>query len=292
MEAEARSWHRVAIDVPSGASDEVAALCFEFGSCGVHAEERGEGTRLTVYFEGSADLQGLGRRLRSGLPDGLSGEFPMALDVEPERDWSEGWRRFYRPQWATERIVVHPPWLPVDTGPGQIAIAIDPAMAFGTGGHESTQLALRALQETGCEDRLCLDVGAGSGVLSIAAILLGARRVTAVDTDPVAVDNARHNLRENLGRDAGRARVCRGSVEAASEEAFHLVVANLESHLVRPLLPAIASSLTAAGAALFSGLVVNERSGFEDWLLAVGLRVDRSWTKGEWLGLRARRQGG
>ncbi len=292
MEAEARSWHRVAIDVPSRASDEVAALCFEFGSCGVCAEERGEGTRLLVYFEGPADLRGLGRQLRSGLPDGLSGEFPMAMDVQPERDWSEGWRRFYRPQWATERIVVHPPWLPVDTGPGQIAIAIDPAMAFGTGGHESTQLALRALQETGCEDLVCLDVGTGSGVLSIAAMRLGARRVTAVDTDPVAVDNARHNLRRNLGRDADRARVLCGSLEAASDKACQVVVANLESHLVRPLLPAIASSLTAAGVALFSGLVVNERARFEDWLIAVGLRVDGSWTRGEWIALRARREGG
>ena len=291
MEAEARSWHRVAIDVPSRASDEVAALCFEFGSCGVHAEERGEGTRLLVYFEGPTDLRGLDRQLRSGLPDGLSGEFPMALDVEPERDWSEGWRCFYRPQWATERIVVHPPWLPVDTGPGQIAIAIDPAMAFGTGGHESTQLALRALQETGCEDLVCLDVGAGSGVLSIAAILLGALRVTAVDTDPAAVDNARHNLRENLGSDADRTRVRRGTVETDSEEAFQLVVANLESHLVRPLLPAVASSLTPGGVSLFSGLVVHERAHFEDWVGAAGLRVDRSWTRGEWLALRARGEG-
>ena len=291
MEAAARSWHRVAIDVPPCVSDEVAALLFELGSCGLQTEERDGGTRLLVYFEDPVDIRRLGRQLRLGLPAGLPGEFPMAAEVEPERDWNEGWRRLYRPQWATERIVVHPPWLPVDTGPGQISIAIDPAMAFGTGGHESTRLALRALQETGCQDRVCLDVGAGSGVLSIAAIRLGARRVVAVDTDPVAVDNARHNLRENLGGKAGRVSLRWGSVETASEEAFHLVVANLESHLVRPLLPSIASSLTAAGVALFSGLVVSESALFEDWLGDAGLRVDRSWSRGGWLGLRALAEG-
>ena len=282
MPAASRSWQRVAIEVPADVGDEVAALCFELGSCGVHTVEKGEAARLLVYFEGRADL----RRLRRQL-GGLS----MAVDVEPEEDWTETWRRFYRPLWATDRIVVHPPWLPVDAAPGQIAISIDPAMAFGTGGHESTQLALRALQETGCEGSLCLDLGAGSGVLSIAAVLLGASRVIAVDTDPGAVDSAGHNLRANLGEAAGRVSVRLGSVEAASDELFQLVVANLESHLVRPLLPSIASCLTAGGAALFSGLVAGEGGRFEDWLAACGLCVDRRWSKGAWIGLRARREG-
>lgn len=287
MPAAARSWQRVAIEVPADLGDEVAALSFELGSCGVHTEEKGEAARLLIYFEGPADL----RRLRRHLSLSLPGDLSMAVDVEPEEDWTETWRRFYRPLWATDRIVVHPPWLPVDTGPGQIAISIDPAMAFGTGGHESTQLALRALQETGCEGSLCLDVGAGSGVLSIAAVRLGASRVIAVDIDPEAVDSAGHNLRANLGEAAGRVSVRLGSVEAASDEHFQLVVANLESHLVRPLLPSIAASLTAGGAALFSGLVIGEADPFEDWLADSGLCADRSWSKGAWIGLRARKGG-
>ena len=291
MAAAARSWQRVAIEVPADVGDEVAALCFELGSCGVHTEERGEAARLLVYFEGPADLRRLRRRLSLSLPDSLPGDLPMAVDVEPEEDWTETWRRFYRPLWATDRIVVHPPWLPVDAAPGQIAVSIDPAMAFGTGGHESTQLALRALQETGCEGSLCLDLGTGSGVLSIAAVRLGASRVIAVDTDPGAVDSAGHNLRANLGEAAGRVSVRLGSVEAASDELFQLVVANLESHLVRPLLPSIASSLAADGMALFSGLVVGEADRFEDCLAASGLCADRRWSKGAWIGLRARKEG-
>ena len=291
MPAAARNWHRVAIEVPAEAGDEVAALCFDLGSCGVHTEEKGEAARLLVYFEEQPDLRLLEGRLARSLPETPSGGLSMAVEVEPERDWTGTWRRFYRPRWATDRIVVHPPWLPVDTGPGQVAISIDPAMAFGTGGHESTQLALKALQETGCEGALCLDLGAGSGVLSIAAVRLGARGVVAVDIDPAAVDNAGHNLRANLGEAAGRVSVRLGSVEAASEEVFQVVVANLESHLVRPLLPSIASSLAAGGAALFSGLVVSEGGRFEDWLAASGLRADRSWSRGGWLGLRARKGG-
>ena len=287
MLAAARSWHRVAIEVPAEVGDEVAALCFELGSCGVHTEEKGEEARLLAYFEEEADLRLLKRQLALSLP--TCGELSMAVGVEPERDWTETWRRFYRPRWATDRIVVHPPWLPVDTGPGQIAISIDPAMAFGTGGHESTQLALRALQETGCEGSLCLDLGTGSGVLSVAAVRLGARRVIAVDVDPVAVDNAGHNLRANLGEAAGRASVRLGSVEAAPDEDFQVVMANIESHLVRPLLPTIASSLAAGGVALFSGLVVGEGGRFEDWLAASGLCTDQRWTRGGWLGLRARK---
>lgn len=273
----------------------MAAGCFDVGSCGVHSEEAGEATRLTVYFEDAeATPEELTARLEQGLrADGLWPEGAQALpgDVEPQRDWNEAWRAFYRPVQATQRIVVHPPWIPVDPGPDGLAIAIDPAMAFGTGGHESTQLALEAIEATDCRGKCCLDVGAGSGVLSIALLQLGAEDVVAIDIDPVVVDNARHNLQANLGERAARAQVRTGSIDLVHGQRFEVIVANLESHLVRPLLPGIVSALAEGGWALFSGLVERERDTFCGWLEEAGLRVDGTWAKNDWFSCAAGRAG-
>ena len=149
-----------------------------------------------------------------------------------ERDWEAEWRRFFAPVWATERIVVHPSWIPVELAEGQIAVHIDPKMAFGTGGHESTQLCLQALEHYLRPGARCLDLGTGSGILSIAAALLGAGSVLAVDIDEKAVANARENLAHNR-IDSGQVEVRLGSVEAIAERPFDLVLANIQSHVLR-----------------------------------------------------------
>lgn len=245
--------------------------------------------RLRAYFDGDRDGEALRGCLEARLrqigvePAG----FQIRVGREDERDWNREWRQFYRPVWVTDRIVVHPPWLAVATEGEQIAIAIEPAMAFGTGGHESTQLALAALEATGCRGKSCLDVGVGSGVLSVAALRLGAACVTGVDVDLVAVDNARHNLAANLGAQAARARVLLGGVEAVAGERYDVVVANLEGHLLRPLLGPIAAALEPTGTALFSGLLEGELPRLAVWLEEAGLVVDGVWSKGGWSACRA-----
>lgn len=287
-----RCWPFVVLEVPRSAADDIAAECFDLGSCGVHAEEAGQTTRLTIYFEApAADLEALSAGLVESLQ--AAGSWPdgsqrVAGDVEFERDWTEAWKQFYRPVWATQHIVVHPPWIPAETGPGQMAIAIDPAMAFGTGGHESTQLALQAVEHSRCRGRRCLDIGVGSGVLSIALVRLGATHVTAIDIDPAVIDNANTNLRANLGREVARTRLLTGSIGVVQGDTFDLIVANLESHLVRPLLPGIVAGLAAGGTALFSGLVESERDRFLGWLREVGLTVDGTWSKNNWFSCRSR----
>lgn len=292
-----RTWHRLVVrvpaSVPASVTDEFGARCHELGSCGVLAEEVGDQARLSAYFSATEDVE----RLRSVLAAALCelGLQASAIDVdaqvEPERDWNAAWKQFYAPVWATERIVVHPPWIPVHTDAGQFAIAIDPAMAFGTGGHESTQLALRALEASDLRGSACLDVGTGSGVLSIAAMRLHAASVTAVDVDPVAIDNARLNTQANLGDGADAVRFVLGSVEDVGESSFVTIVANLESHLVRPLLPAIIDRLAPAGEALFSGLVRGEQERFVGWLAEHGLHAEQTWTQGDWFSVRARAGG-
>ncbi|MFC1526439.1 50S ribosomal protein L11 methyltransferase, partial [Candidatus Latescibacterota bacterium] len=278
-----RVWPYVAVILPPQAADGVAQYCFDLGSCGAHTEDVSEGTRLIAYYpEGTAEADicpRVGAFITAlGLPAGS-----LSWGGEEERDWLSEWRRFYQPVWATRRIVVHPSWIPVAVEGDQIAIAVDPKMAFGTGGHESTQLSLTAIESLARPGQECLDLGTGSGVLAIALVRLGAARVVAADVDPVAVDNARQNAAANLGSESARVEVRHTDGRAVPEGDFDLVVANIESRALRPLIIPIRRRLAPGGVAIFSGVLVRERPAFEDWLSKGGMAVSAAFAKNEWL---------
>ena len=287
-----RAWHCLRLEVPAACAEDVSAWAYELGSCGLQAEEVGERTRLSAYFaaEPMCDLAGVRRELTHRLAAlGLTSS--IGTEWVEERDWEVEWRRFFAPVWATERIVVHPSWIPVELAEGQIAVSIDPKMAFGTGGHESTQLCLQALERYLSPGVRCLDLGTGSGVLSIAAALLGAGPVLAVDIDEKAVANARENLAHNR-ISSERVEVRLGSVEAVAERPFDLVLANIQSHVLRPLLTPLRGLLAADGRVAFSGLLAREEAAFCDWVAEAQLAVDTILAKEAWICVVARNCGG
>ena len=284
-----QTWQCLRLEVPSACSEELGARAYELGSCGLQAEEAGERTRLSIYFAAEVDFD------MAAVRHELE-RFLVALDLAPppietdrveEQDWEREWRRFFRPVWATPRIVIHPSWIPVETEGDQIAIVIDPKMAFGTGGHESTQLCLQALDRYLQPGMRCLDLGAGSGILSIAAALMGAGSVLAVDIDEIAVVNARENLVRNAIAPE-RVEVRTGSLEIVDEGPFGLVLANIQSHILRPILQPIHDLLIADGLVLFSGLLQREGADFRHWVEQAGLRVEVTLEKGEWICVVAR----
>ena len=287
-----RTWYCLRLEVPTACAEEVSAWAYQLGSCGLQAEEARERTRLSAYFaaEPRCDLAevrcALTHRLAAlGLASAIGSEC-----VE-ERDWEAEWRRFFAPVWATERIVVHPSWIPVEIAEGQIAVTLDPKMAFGTGMHESTQLCLQALERYLRPGARCLDLGTGSGILSVVAALLGAGPVLAVDTDERAVANARENLAHNgLGR--GQVEVRLGGVEVVAEGPFDLVLANIQSHVLRPLLLPLRGLLAADGRIAFSGLLAREEAAFCGWVTEAALEVDTVLAKEAWICVVARNSGG
>lgn len=278
------------VTVPSSAEDALSLCLFELGSCGFETREEGEMSRLTAYFGEEADAPALCRAVEDHLQAaGLAGSFFMEIGREVECDWEREWRRFYRPEWVTDRLVVHPSWIPVEVSGDQIAIAIDPEMAFGTGGHETTQLCLQALEEWLIPGSGCLDLGTGSGVLAIAAVGLGAASVTALDTDPRALANARRNITANLSgtNREGVIALCQGSVTVVAGQLFDCIVANLDGSTIASLLPGIAALLAPGGVLVLSGLLVREEERFGPLLANAGLEVRRVRRKNEWLCLMA-----
>lgn len=281
-----RSWHRMVVTVPSSALDALSLCLSELGTCGFEAAEEGSATRVTAYFDGETDASHLREVVVDHLHTaGLPASSCIEMGCEVERDWEREWRRFYRPVWVTDRLVVHPNWVPVEVSDDQIAIAIDPQMAFGTGGHESTQLCLQALEQVVVPGARCLDLGTGSGVLAIAATRLGAASVVALDTDPRALANARRNIAINFaGDERGDAiALIEGSSAAVAGRCFECIVANIDSSTLLPLLPELQVLLSPGGTMVLSGLLGREESACQAELASVGLEAERLRRKNEWL---------
>ena len=282
------SWHCLRFIVPQTWAEDFSVHCFELGSCGLQIEEDGETTKLIAYFDAGLGVEHICRDLEQHLSALGLVETQIAAAQLEEQDWEAEWRSFFGPVWATPRMVVHPSWIPVEILKDQISLVIDPKMAFGTGGHESTQLCLQVLEDTLCTGDRCLDLGTGSGLLAIAAVRLGAAHVLAVDIDHRAVANARENAACNGIADTNLT-VRQGSVDGLSGEYFELILANIQSHILRPMLCPIRALLQERGRAVFSGLLVREEQEFCAWVEEAGLQVDAVRARNNWICVVAQR---
>lgn len=284
---EKRRWHWVRFSVPAEHAEEACGWCTGTASCGWQVEDDA-GATLTVYFDDAIEARRASRQLGERLAGlGLELAPPVSGTVE-DQDWAVEWRRSVVPVWASPRIVVLPSWLSAPSRPGLISIVIDPRMAFGTGLHASTRLCLQLLEERLRPGDRCLDLGTGSGVLAIAAARLGAARVLAVDVDPVSVTEAGDNLARN-GIVPEIAQVRQGSVEQGIGSTFQVVLANLQSGILEPLVAPLRCLLTVSGVALFSGLTESEAEGFVEHLEHEGWRVDEVRRLEGWVGIAAGR---
>ena len=225
------------------------------------------------------------RALRRRL-DSLVLSAPLApLRYAPVRttDWSEEWKRFFHVL-RVGRLVVQPSWERAETRPDDLIIDLDPGKAFGTGQHETTRLCLAALEAHLRPGMRVLDVGTGSGILAIAAVLLGAPHVDAVDIDAEAVEVARANVARNGVSE--RITLAAGSLGAAWPWAeaprADLVVANISSIAAVALLPACAAALPAGGLWIGSGFIESAAPSIDEAVRAAGLRSLVTTAEADW----------
>ncbi|HEX5239379.1 MAG TPA: 50S ribosomal protein L11 methyltransferase [Candidatus Limnocylindrales bacterium] len=207
-----------------------------------------------------------------------------------EADWAEAWKAHFPVLRIGRRIVIRPTWRRHRAIPGQLVIALDPGMAFGTGLHPTTRLCLVALEELAEDGRLAgahvVDVGSGSGILSIAAVGLGARDVLALDLDPIAIEATIANARRNRRSRAIRSRL--GSLPSGEAPA-DLVVANLIASVLVRLASEIAAALRPGGTWLASGIFRDREPEVRGVFEAVGLATQRRWAEDDWVALAGRR---
>jgi ribosomal protein L11 methyltransferase len=206
------------------------------------------------------------------------------LRVRPvdETDWTEGWKAGYVPQ-RIGRVVIVPSWTDEPMAPGEVAVRMDPGMAFGTGLHPTTRGVLALMQRIGPMPSRVLDVGSGSGILALAALRLGAGHVDCLDTDGVAVDATLANAVANQLADRVTAR--KGSLEAGITEPYPLALANLVAGVLVQLAPRLAMHVAPGGMLLASGIIAERADEVLAALDDAGFELAERQDDGEWVTL-------
>jgi ribosomal protein L11 methyltransferase len=214
---------------------------------------------------------------------GLGRVGPLAVRAVEDVDWADSWREHYVAQ-RIGRVVIVPSWADEPLTPGAVAVVLDPGMAFGTGLHPTTRGCLELLQELSPMPPTVLDVGCGSGILALAALLLGAERAVAVDTDEHAVRATIENAERNGLAD--RVHAARGSLIDPADDTYELVLANLVAAVLVELAPRLAAHLAPDGTLIAGGIIAPRGDEVVGALSAAGLEVRERRDDGEWLSLR------
>jgi ribosomal protein L11 methyltransferase len=214
---------------------------------------------------------------------GLRPVGPLRVRTVDDADWADTWKQHYVAQ-RVGRVVIVPSWAEESLADGEVAITLDPGMAFGTGLHPTTRGCLELLQTIEPMPAGVLDVGCGSGILALAALRLGAERALGLDTDPLAVAAARENAARN--RLADRFEVREGTLSVNPDHQYALVLANLVAAVLVELAPRLAAHLEPAGTLLASGIIERRASEVERAFGAAGLAIRERRDDGEWVSLR------
>ncbi|MCX7780710.1 MAG: 50S ribosomal protein L11 methyltransferase [Negativicutes bacterium] len=206
-----------------------------------------------------------------------------------EEDWATSWKTYFHPIPVGERIVIKPSWEAYDAAPGEIVIELDPGMAFGTGTHHTTAMCIRCLEETIKGGETVFDVGAGSGILALAAAKLGAASVWAADLDAVAVRVAAENIALNQAADV--VKVVQGDLLTGAPGRADIIVANIIADVIIKMLPDVPAKLKLGGVFIGSGIIAERLADVTAACLAQDLFVEKVMEEGGWAAIVARRGG-
>ncbi len=255
-------------------------------------KQRSDRTFIKVYAadneQGAETLKEIERRveeLRNAPERALYGTLEITVQELPEEDWQSGWKQYYKPI-HVGRLVVVPLWESYEAAPDETVMRIDPGMAFGTGAHETTRLCLAALARAELAGKRILDVGCGSGILSIGGILLGAESAFGCDIDELAVEVAGRNAELNgLG---GRVEYRTGDLLSAVKGKYPIVTANIVADVILTLLKDLHRVLEPNGLLIASGIIDERKDEIIAAITAAGLTVESVAEERGWVAITAR----
>jgi ribosomal protein L11 methyltransferase len=296
-ETDAAIWTEASVRVSQEAIEPVAEVLQEVTGAGVSIEppiealgpdegyllDEHEPYTLRGYFYGPVARtrrDGVRRRLhRAGLSTYLRGR--IAWRTLREIDWAEAWKEHYQVE-RVGRIVIRPAWREYSAGRGEAVVSLDPGMAFGTGQHPTTRMCLLALQDLVKPGDRVLDLGAGSGVLALAAVALGAKNAVCIDVEEQAVAASTANAA--LNGMSERVHVTpAGSIEqAAGHGPFDLVLANIIARVIIALAPQMRAEMKPGAALVTSGIIAEREAETLAALEQAGLTLERRLEEGDW----------
>ena len=240
-------------------------------------------SRIKLYLD-AGDQDELSRLKTLAENHSLS----MTVEALPETDWENSWQDHYPAVEVGENLIVLPYWLAESDESGRLPIILDPGLTFGTGAHPSTQMVMEAMEQRLCKGSHCLDLGSGSGILSITALRLGAAGATGVDIDPKAEDIARENAAFN-GFAAPEFSACTGDVTAdkrlmdrLGKQEYDMVLVNIVADVIIHLAPVLPAFLQERSILICSGILDTRLEDVTTALEKAGLTVLETKIKEDW----------
>ncbi len=311
-------WSEIAIHTTHEATEAVANIFHEAGASGVIIEDSrepdierenvfgeiveldrkdypSEGVIVKAYLPVNSFLietikdieQSIAELPKYGLDVGLN---KMQTSEVDEEDWATAWKQYYHPVKISGRFTIVPSWeeyTPVESD--ELIVELDPGMAFGTGTHPTTVMCMQALEKYVKKDDVVVDVGTGSGVLSIGAAMLGAKQVHALDLDEVAVTAAKENIVVNKVEDV--VDVTKGNLLDSIHVKPDVIVANILADVIMSFSQDAASLLPKDGLFIVSGIIEEKRDEVKDDLIAKGFDIVESVLMEDWVALIGKKTG-
>jgi ribosomal protein L11 methyltransferase len=280
----AMQYHQFLITIPESYKDALADRLFTLGSLGMSEQ----GGTITVYFPETVDPKGIRRELEhiTSLLQSITPPVSMTFRFSslPDQDWNESWKKSFQPVSVGTRFTILPPWEQQNSE--RTPLIIDPGMAFGTGHHETTRSCLVLMERYAASVRMesFLDIGTGTGLLAIAASALGFKKVIGVDTDTVAIEAARKNIK--LNRSDG-IELFEGDLNA-TEGNYDMIAANLISGTLISLAGQISKRLEPSGVSIMSGILKGQENEVAAAAAKAGLRTVERLRDGKWVTLACR----
>ena len=295
-------WLELSIDAPPEYAEPLSEIFRRYGEGGVAIEQPGgfnpdegetppvpEAVTIKTYLPMDATTQDRRARIDAGarLIGKLARVSELRERVANEDEWRDSWKEFFHPLRIGRRIVICPTWRECETKPGDAVVHLDPGMAFGTGHHPTTRMCLEALERTVSPGDRVLDLGCGSGILSIAAAKLGAAGVLGFEIDAAAVRAARANVEMNEVGD--RAEIVRGTLPSAKAPAggFDLALANISAAIVADMAASLADCLAPGGTLIASGMIEARLDDVLAALESADMTVRERAMDGDWVALVA-----
>lgn len=262
-------------------------------------EDDGSAT-VSTYFDPCAfEIPQLQKRLEEGLEEIALfvniGEGAISFYDTDDKDWLNNWKEFFKPFRLVDNIVIKPTWEELkDANEDDIVIEIDPGIAFGTGAHETTKLCIAGLKKYVTKDTMLLDVGCGSGILSIIGLKLGAKHAVGTDIDENALGATRENIQTNHVEDsqfelyAGDIITDEQVQECVGFKKYNVIVANILADIIIPLSGEIGSHLTEDGVFISSGILNTKADEVEEALLKNSFKIVDKIEMGDWVSFVAK----
>ena len=261
--------------------DLISGIMWEFEINGISEEEN----HLLVFVneDSQVDTTLISKEMEKLKDVEIIKSYSVQAEILEDKNWNEIWEQSREVIMVSKRVIIKPSFKDYKQKGNEIVLTIDPKMSFGTGEHQSTKIVINLMEKCVKPDIKVLDVGSGTGILSLAAVKLGAMKAIAVDNDNVCYENCIENCRIN--NESDRIQVIEGVISDVEEIAFDLILANIQKNILIEIADEISNKIKKGGIVILSGLMIGDESDVISRYKTIGFDLVEIKTMDEWIGI-------